>query len=149
MRRQERLDRLRAVEREFIVAGVSLEFLHEGVRTRPEALASRDLRPRDAIEFAENLEPTYLVRLFAEFESALRDVWAKGYRRKSEPAVRTLIDSVATRCDVSPTNLEVVHRIREFRNSIVHEGISGSLFVEFSEAKSALGKFLARLPLEW
>jgi len=149
MKRQSRLDRVRAIERELSVASLGCEFLKDGIREEPEVLSLRDLRPRDVDAYIKNLEPTYLVRLFAEFEAALRDLWRNGYRRKSDPLVRTLIDSVAVRCHISPANLKEVHRVRSFRNSVVHEGTLGSAEVEFGEARTALSKFLAMLPLNW
>lgn len=149
MKRQVRLDRLRAVEREYFAALLAVEYLRDGIRTDAGILKSRGLQTRDADNFVDNLEATYLLRLFAEFEAALRDVWANGYRRASSPAARVLIDSVATRCGVPQEDVDNVHTVRVYRNSLVHEGGEAAEPVAFSTARSALGKFIARLPLDW
>ena len=149
MTRQERLERLRAVEREYLAAVLAVDFLREGIQANAGLLHDHSLRPRDAENFAENLEATYLLRLFAEFEAALRDFWTNGCGRKSAPATRVLIDSVATRCGVPEADVDDVHRTRAYRNSLVHEGGDEIDAVTFSFGRSAFGRFLARLPLDW
>jgi hypothetical protein len=149
MKRQQRLERLRSVEREYLAAALAVECLREATRADSGVLPQRGLRPRDADSFADNLEATYIIRLFAEFEAALRDVWASGYRRKSEPATRALIDSVATRCGVPQADLDDAHAVRTYRNILVHEGGEEAKPVAFADARSALGRFLARLPIDW
>jgi hypothetical protein len=148
-RRQQRLERLNAVEREHSAAELADEYLGVGIKADPARLAARGLSPKDARNFSDNVEATYLIRLFAEFESALRDVWANGYNRTTEPPSRVLIDSVGARCNVSDADIEAVHRVREYRNLLVHEGDDGTEAVEFETAKGDLGRFLARLPLDW
>jgi hypothetical protein len=148
-KRQLRLERLRAVEREYLTALLAVEFLREGIRTQTEILEERGLRPRDADTFSDNLEPTYLIRLFAEFEAALRDVWANGFRRSSEPPMRVLIDSVAARRGIPEADRDDVHGVRTYRNNLVHEGGEDTVPVSFKESLSALGRFLSWFPLDW
>ena len=128
---------------------MAVETLRERITADPAALPARGLRPRDVDKFKENLEATYLIRLFAEFEAALRDVWANCYRRRSEPPARTLINSVAARCGVPDPDLEETHRVRNHRNTIVHEAQEEEEPVPLLEAKTILGRFLARLPPDW
>jgi hypothetical protein len=148
-RRQRWLERLSAVDREYSAAELADEFLRAGIKADPTRLVERGLSPKDVNNFSDNVEATYFIRLFAEFESALRDVWANGYNRTTEPPTRVLIDSVGARCNVSDTDVEAVHRVREYRNMLVHEGDDGTEAVGFETAKSDLGRFLARLPLDW
>jgi hypothetical protein len=149
MKRHERLSRLRDVEREFIAAELAVECLQRLAGLNPTLLADRGLRPRNVRAFADNMEATYLIRLFAEFEATLRDVWKNGYKRRTEPPTRSLIDGVAARCGVPRPDLNAVHVVRHYRNSTVHEEAREEQRVEFADARSHLGKFLARLPLDW
>lgn len=148
MKRQRRLDRLRAVDREYQVSELSVSYLRAGIAADPAALAGRGLRPRDADAFEENLAATYLIRLFGEFEAALRDLWTNGFRRRTEPPTRQLVDGVAARRGVPDPVLAEAHRVRRWRNAVVHEGEEDD-DIEFADARSALGEFLAWLPLDW
>jgi hypothetical protein len=72
-KRDQRIERLRAVQRQYRAAVVALELLEKELRTNPSFLAAYDLRRRDATALRANLEATFFIRLFAEFESGLRD----------------------------------------------------------------------------
>ena len=72
-KRQDRIDRILAVEREYLAAVVALMLLAERLDADPAFLASHDLRGRDARNLKINLEGTFVIRLCAEFESGLRD----------------------------------------------------------------------------
>src|SRR5882672_11183735 len=52
---------------------------------------------------AENLDETYILRLFSEFEGVIRDFWVKTVR-KTQPRMEILMNSVADRLKISPEN---------------------------------------------
>ena len=85
MKRQYRLDRLRAIEREYKVAQIADRVLRQALPGDPALLFGERLKPADARTFSENLAATYLLRLFAEFEAGLRDLWHNGDRRRGNP----------------------------------------------------------------
>lgn len=97
---------------------------------------------------ADNLELTFVLRLFSEFEAILRDFWTQGMGRATEPAMTQLLDSVAARRNVHPDDLAMAHDIREFRNHIIHESLRELRF-DFPQCARTLGKFLSRLPVDW
>ena len=99
-RKQRRMERIRAVEREYLVALVAARGLDERLRADPSALVAERLEFADYRNFRDNLEATYLIRLFAEFEAGLREAWELAFRRTTGPSVRDLIDSLA--CPASP-----------------------------------------------
>jgi hypothetical protein len=74
----------------------------------------------NARDWARNLEATYLVRLFAVFEQALRDYWSKSLKRTTHPKTEDLINSIAARRRVHYQELQAVHHVRAFRNAVVH-----------------------------
>ena len=72
MNRQVHLDRLEAIETEHRVAALSVEALRTRVRADPARLQRERLTFADVDACFGNLEATYLIRLFAEFEVPLR-----------------------------------------------------------------------------
>jgi hypothetical protein len=145
-------DRLKATRREYYVVVDAVERLHDAVR-EGRAPAPPDTSLRDYEAALERLEPTYLVRLWAEFESALRSYrrhvvgdpddnirafdlinWAQGIEqgRKVHAGVRDL-----------------VHEVREYRNALAHERDDVPPAVGIDEARRRLSTFLAKLPERW
>jgi len=95
----------------------------------------------------EDLERTYLVRLFALFEATIRDYWGRGCGKKSHPLVGTLLDRIASRCYMRYDVLSNAHVVRNYRNLLVHGGVAKP--VTLSEARGHLCTFLSYLPREW
>ena len=81
------------------------------------------LQSRTEIGHIENasrlLEGTYLIRLFAEFETGLRICWET--RRTSHPRMQDLVESLAANHGVPTDWIEAVHSVRKYRNGLVHE----------------------------
>ena len=113
-----------------------------GTVTLPAGVKVRDVR-----SMSENLEGTYVIRVFAAFEAGLRSYWAT--QRKTEPPSKDLIDSIATRRFVADEIRAAVHAVREYRNSLVHESDSTADPIELDKASSDLQEFFARLPFKW
>jgi hypothetical protein len=63
--------RIKAVEREYVAARQATDRFLESTHRDPTLLRG-DLRYREIVRASENLEGTYLIRLFAEFETGLR-----------------------------------------------------------------------------
>ena len=84
-RRDQWIEWMRAVERESDAAAYAIELLDERLQTDPSSLTARGLERRDADHVKANREATYLVRLFAVFESGLRDAWLEVEKRATEP----------------------------------------------------------------
>jgi hypothetical protein len=95
-----------------------------------------------------NLEKTFTLRLFAEFESTLRDYWQNGMKRTTEPGMFDLMESIVNSRSMNSDDLAVAHRVRELRNDLVHENVGYSL-LDFKTCLQALGRYLRWLPLGW
>lgn len=104
-------------------------------------------RLRDIRDCHNDLEQTYLIRMFAVFEVTLREFWAHVDGKRSHPTVTRLMDRIAVRCRIPVGHLVLAHIVREFRNTLVHGGRSRS--VTLDEARSHLCRFLSSLPREW
>jgi hypothetical protein len=147
--RQERLERMRAIEREFRIVKIAINRLHESLRTDPALLRAEQLKPADAGKASANLEATYLIRLFAEFEAGLRDAWENGFHQPTTPRTRELLEAVAARRLVPDEIRDNAQAVRVYRNSLVHEGGEDADPVTFDDARKYLGTFFSRLPLNW
>ena len=148
-RKQRRLERIRAIEREFLIALLAADGLEERFRADPSLFNADRLQVVDHRNFRENLEATYLVRLFAEFEAGLREAWELAYHRSTVPSVRDLIDSLHAQCSIPDAWRARVHGIRVHRNTLVHQGGEDADPIGLREACSYLCRFFSGLPHRW
>jgi hypothetical protein len=139
--RFEWIDRLKFVEREHRVVATAIARLRlailEGLVRTPDGTT-----PRDLVAASENLETTYLVRLWAEFETALlsyyRDLTGDPEAHiKATDLVNTLAGVRRGRA-IADEVRAAVHEVREYRNSLVHERTDPAPPVGLVEARSRL-----------
>lgn len=139
-------DRLKEVAQRYVLAK---EVLANAVE-----LISRDASLLEASvptlnELSSELESLYFVRLFAVFESTIRHYWLNTVR-SSRPSTEQLIDRVAVRRAMPQDTLNTVQEIRQYRNYLIHEELSGRpKTFTMDEASRVLNTYLARLPLNW
>lgn len=148
-KRVEWLDRIKIVEREHAAIRIAARRLLADVEGDPTIAADAGLRPRDVQFAAARAEPTYIIRLFAEFETGLRLCWA--VVRGSDPPSRTrdLIDGIAALRHIGDYDRVGVHEVREYRNSLVHEREEPVNVINITESRHRLCRFFSHLPLDW
>lgn len=145
-------DRLKFVEREFRAVSSAVGDLRNAVRDgKLSALNRTTLRDLDAA--FDRLEPTYLIRLWAEFETAARSYYASlTHDQESRIRAVDLINTVAAvrrgRAIAEAVRVQV-HGVREYRNSLVHERDAPVLPVFLVEARRRLNTFLGKFPKHW
>jgi hypothetical protein len=139
--------RIKAIEREYSAVRLATERLLAQVRADSTIIGKIGLRFRDADHAYGNLEGTYLIRLFAEFETGVRKYW--NTVSVSHPRTEDLVNGVAARRRIDHELINRVHAVREYRNSLVHEREEAVDAVSVSDARGTLCKFLGRLPPEW
>jgi len=116
-----------------------------GRLVRGEPFSTQDVRLT-----LEEVENTYFIRMFAQFEAVLRNYWEQGRGRTTAPRIRILIDRLASHLRVQGDVLKRVHEVRESRNHLVHHGMGvAPARVTIMEARSRLCRFLAYLPPHW
>ncbi len=150
--RFEWIDRLKFVEREHRVVATAIARLRlailEGLVRTPDGTT-----PRDLVAAGENLETTYLVRLWAEFETALlsyyRDLTGDAEARIRATDLVNTLAAVRRGRAVADEVRAAVHEVREYRNSLVHERTDPAPPVALVEARSRLNTFLGKLPEQW
>lgn len=148
-KRQDRFDRFAAVLREFQTAIVAIGLLEERIRANPSFLSDYDLRPRDARNLANHLEATFLIRLYAEFESGLREIWRSFFRRVTHPPMMDLLVALATLRFIPQDCVQEVDAVRTYRNSLVHELVLDAENIAIAHARRRLCWFWSFMPLDW
>ena len=146
LRRTDWLEQIRKVEREFLISREAVDQFLAALKSGTTTLPSKT-KQRDADAMSDNLEGTYLIRLFAAFESGLRSYWAA--LRDTSPPGKDLIDAIAARRKVPDELQHEVHEVRDYRNSLVHEGDEETAPVGLALARGRLCTFFARLPDRW
>jgi hypothetical protein len=150
MRLKDVFSLLDAVAAEYRVCRTATERLRLDVQRDPTIMLQVDFKRSEISLALRRLEHTYVVRLFACFEAALRDIWKKSFRRRTEPPISHLIDATASASSFMPhDSLLAAHKIREFRNSIVHSDAVADTTFSFIESLSRLKAFLSFMPRQW
>lgn len=149
MKRQIRLERIRAVEREYLAAKAAITVLQERLLSEPTFGMGNDWHSKDVRNLQENLDSTFLIRLYAEFEAGLRDAWQFAFNRRTEPQMRDLLIAIATRCYMPHDWLVHAHEVRVYRNTLVHEGQHKITPIPIVVVRRYLCRFFSRLPPDW
>jgi hypothetical protein len=139
---------IRAVEREYVAARFSFHRSIEQARQDPSILPG-GLRIREMDLAAARLEGTYIIRLFAEFETALRIFIRKARRRTPPSRTRDLLESVAAIMRIPPDELRNAHAVREYRNVLIHEREAGADPLTITAVRGRLCLYLSFLPRHW
>lgn len=140
---------MRSIMREYRIAGVAARDLQARLSADPSALSDEQLRVADFHNFRDNLAPTYLIRLFAEFEAGLREAWSLAFGQTTSPRMQDLIDSFAARRLIPAPWRAAAHDVRAYRNALVHEGGADAPPIELAEASGRLCRFFSYLPDDW
>jgi hypothetical protein len=146
-RRKDWQDRIKAVEREFLAVRIATDRLQQEVVREPAILRSR-VEPRDLSRASEALETTYLIRMFAEFETGLRLFWAT--LRDTNPRTVDLLNGIAGQRGIPDEERDNAHAVREYRNSLVHVHEDEEAEpIPIGTARGRLCTFFSFLPVEW
>jgi len=148
-KKADRSERMKSVEREHLVAEKARAALEEALAHHSGLLTSSNLTIADLRTFRTKLHDTYFIRLFAEFETGLRDYWKNGLGRKPQTRITDVIESLASKHTVLDVVRLKVQAARKWRNRLIHEEDAEGDAVALPEARSYFGKFLGYLPENW
>lgn len=138
--------RIKAVEREYVAMQQAADRFRQAALHDPNILHG-NLRHGEIVTASANLEGTYIMRLFAEFETGARQYWGANWN--TYPKTVDLLDGLAARCGIPDTLLENGHLVRDYRNSLVHEREEKSETVPIDKARHHLCHFFSFLPQQW
>jgi hypothetical protein len=140
--------RIKSVEREYASMRLATNRLLDESR-RDSTILREDLKLRDIVNASGFLEGTYIIRLFAEFETGLRLFWPTAKRPDPPGRTRDLIDGVAATRRIPDDERTNAHDVREYRNFLVHEREEEVVPISIAKAGSHLCRFFSFLPLTW
>ena len=149
--RANRIRRIKLIEVEYLATRFSMSRLLADM-TRDSTILQpvSPVKPRDVRGAALRLESTFIVRVFAEFETSLRFHWSS--TRPTDPPYRTqdLINGVAARNRIAERTKENAHIVRCYRNNLLHldsDPVQESL--DITDTRQYLCQFLSFLPRDW
>jgi hypothetical protein len=138
--------RIKAVEREYLAMRQAADRFRRAAHDDPTILRE-DLRHREIVAASTNLEGTYVIRLFAEFETGARQCWVATWG--THPRTADLLDGLAARCGIPDTERDNAHSVREYRNGLVHEREDDPEVIPIGRARHDLCFFFSFLPRQW
>lgn len=138
--------RIKAVEREYVAMRYAADRFWQAALDDPTILEG-NLRHGEIVVAARNLEGTYIIRLFAEFETGARQYW--GTRWATDPRTVDLLDGLGARCGIPDTQRDNAQWVRAYRNALVHEREDMPEAVTIAVARSRLCHFFSFLPPQW
>jgi hypothetical protein len=152
IKRQQRIEWIAAVAKEHLAAKTAADLLRAQLQADPNCGTNQGWEARDGAAFTDNLESTYIVRLYAEFEAGLRDYWANHLNRPTHPPMVQLLQLLADQ-RISIDRLEDADAVREYRNFLVHDESDDPppdlRAFTVAEAKRHLCYFFGRLDPDW
>lgn len=141
------------VWREYAAARLAVDRLKRAVDETPDLLKNEDPDARKHLKKArENLEGTYIVRLFATFEAALRSY---DRARHDDPSRNTKASTMIAQIggkkvhDIPTSVRDGADQVRRVRNYWAHESDDPPYSMTIDEARARLQRFLSELPEKW
>jgi len=151
--RQQRIAWIEAVLEEYLAASTAADLLAARTKIDPSFGNRHGWTARAGVAFAENLEATYIIRIYTEFEAALRDYWLRFLKKLTRPKMFQLVNEAIPDQRFSVDVVDHADEIRVYRNYLVHdnEDEAGGKIVPFSvqESKSRLCAYLGCLNPRW
>lgn len=140
------VQQLGAVAEEFIAARAAVSYAR---RLWPQIAGTsdmQDVRLSHVQLAAQNIEGTFIIRLFADYETLLQEFLAVRYPGAPIPRhAESLINRVARLRRVPDPVRDGAHDVRSDRDLAVHHGAVGAPALSFTRSLSLLNRFLVRL----
>jgi len=142
------LSRFKEIEREYRVIRLATDHLLQSLQTGAADLEG-DLKIFDIHRASDRLEGTYLASLFSEFERGLKRFLRTQKLKKFPRHAEHLINRVAARGGIAGDPLQNVHKVRRYRNRLVHHLTEETESFTIRQATSHLCIFFDRLRTAW
>src|SRR5258708_16112733 len=110
--------RIKAVEREYVAMRQAADHFLQAALADSTILEG-NLRQGHIVVASDNLEGTYIIRLFAEFETGARQYWAANW--STDPKTVDLLNGLAARCLIPDTQRDHAHLVRAYRTTLLPE----------------------------
>jgi hypothetical protein len=144
---KDRYDAITTCEKMCLAGRAATEFYYRTFYKTPQIPIHQPFAITDILKCYGDLEKTYTIRMYAEFEATLRDYWKNGMGKITVPQAKSLIDGIAARTWMRNDTLKNAHAVREYRNALVHGG--PMIAVTLGESRKYLCQYLSNLPRAW
>ncbi len=141
------LGKIKFVEKEYNAIRFATDRLLFQARGDPNILKST-VEMGHIVNASDRLEGTYIIRLFAEFETGLK-AFLRATKTRIPGKAEKLLDRVASKVKMLDELLRNAHAIRDFRNHLVHNREEARTPFAIRKATSHLCTFFGRLPATW
>lgn len=153
IKRQQRIQRIANVLQEYLAAKTASDLLAAQTDANPNYGRDHGWESRSGTAFTAHLEATYIIRIYAEFEAALRDYWLTYHGQSTRPRMHQLVNQAIPDQRFSQDVIDRADDVREYRNFLIHEidDEPGERMATFTvqQAKSHLCSYLSRLNPSW
>lgn len=153
IKRQLRILRIVAVAEEYQAASSAVDLLQERLKADPNYGRQHGWRQRAGMELGVNLAGTCVIRVYAEFEAALRDHWVTHRGKTTHPKMSQLVNEAIPDQHFPLDRVDSADDVRKYRNFVVHD-VEEKPPVEMTtftvaETKKHLCAYLACLDPRW
>jgi len=146
--RQAFIDQVKGTERESYVIAAAVSHYGAVVQTGNVELPAKT-SPRDLVAALDQVEATYLIRMWAAFEMALRSYHEEKTGHDEIKAVNLVgwTAGIKQGRAISEDVRDRVHEVRNYRNYLVHGNPAHAVTIE--DARKRLNTLLHCLPIQW
>jgi hypothetical protein len=149
-KQQHRIQRIADVVQEYLAAQTAADWLAARTAEDPSFGRKHGWEPKGGHAFLQNLESTYLVRMYAEFEAGLRDYWASYLGRDTQPPMVQLLRHAIPTQAFSRDCIDNADDVRKYRNHLVHDSEEEPPpKITLLDAKKYLCDYFSRLDPRW
>ncbi len=152
-KRHMRIERIKVVLQEYLAAKSAAALLDAKICAEPSYPSDSGWDQSAATAFADNLEATYLIRIFAEFEATLREYWSTYEKRTTRPPMNQLLNDAIPTLHFPRDRIDDADEVRNYRNFLVHEmheePNTAIAAITMQEANKRLCAYIAYLNPRW
>ena len=141
------LFRFKGIEREYRAIRFATDHLLESLQAGAVNLQD-DLKVLDVNRASDRLASTYMASLFSEFERGLK-YFLRAKQVKIPRHAEPLVNRVAARAHIAGDPLQNVHKVRHYRNQLVHDLTEDAEPFTIRQATSYLCVCFDRLRAVW
>jgi len=145
-------EHLSSVAREYAATRLAVDRFQANIVAEPDLVPEKSKLRKGLRNADANLEGTYIVRLFAAFEAALRSYDRAQHHDPTRASdASTLIDQIGGRhgCRIDAIVRQHAQEVRRVRNYWAHESDENPGAMPITEVSARLQAYLSKLPPEW
>src|SRR5205085_1887635 len=152
-RREKWLKRMANVVQEYMAGRTAADWLNSQTGPDPSFGWTKGWEPAAGEAFSDNLETTFIIRLYAEFEAGIRDYWESYRGRDSNPPMEVLLNQSVPTEAFTQDVIDDADDVREYRNALVHDMGGplrpGVIIFPLRQAQRALSTYFSRINPRW